>query len=202
MCPVVRETREVQLRLNIDLDAFILQFLLHRALLRARALPSVKLDLSDFVILFCQRRGSPRERQPGLRIVRPRASAPHAICFQPARNFSPPFGLSATDSIGLVVRGGRTVRNLWRGHTYACGLGILAALGERCVTEAAIFDVLEQEGAALPAYLYHWSVLRCGIPVTEHRHGSTQPAPRTPCPPPNAANVAYQATHKHRSRSE
>ncbi len=27
----------------------------------------------------------------------------------------------------------------------------------------------------MPAYLYHWSVLRCGIPVTEHRYGSTQP---------------------------
>src|ERR1700683_1710248 len=69
MCPVVRETREVELRLNIDLDALILQFLLHRALLHARAPPSVKLDLSDFVIFFCQRNGSPRERQPGLRIV-------------------------------------------------------------------------------------------------------------------------------------
>jgi len=94
------------------------------------------------------------------------------------------------------------MRNLWRGHTDAYCLGILACLGERCVTEAATFDVLKQEGATVLAYLYHWSVLRCGIPVTEHRYGSTQPARRTACPRPNAANVAYQATHKHRSRSE
>src|ERR1700733_741534 len=102
MRPVVRETREVQLRLNIDLDAFILHFLLHRALRHARTLPSVKLDLSDFVIFFCTRSGCPQEGQPGLRIVRPRATAPHAICFQPARNFSPPFGFSGTGSIGIV----------------------------------------------------------------------------------------------------
>jgi len=92
--------------------------------------------------------------------------------------------------------------NLWRGHSYAYWIGIVACLGERCVTEAAIFDVLEQEGAAMPAYLYHWSVLRCGIPVTERRYGSTRPAHRTPCQPPNAAHVAYQATRKHPSRSE
>ena len=30
------------------------------------------------------------------------------------------------------------------------------------------------------AYLYHWSVLRCGIPVKEHRHGSTRLDHRVP----------------------
>jgi hypothetical protein len=144
MRAVVRETGEVKLRLNIDLDAFILQFLLHRALLHARTLPFVKLDLFDFAIVFGQCSGRAREGQPGLRIVRPGTPAPHAIRFQPARNFSPPFGFSGTGSFGIVVRVGRTMRNLWRGHTYGYWFGIVAGLGERCVTEAAIFDVLKQ----------------------------------------------------------
>src|SRR5271156_5088937 len=202
MRPVVRETREVQLGLNIDLHALILQFLLRRALHRTRALAFVKLHLFVFPIVQFQRGGCPRKGQPRLRIVRPITPAAHSIGFQPARNFSPPFGFSGASSAGIVVRVGRAIGIVWRGHTYSHRLGILATLGERCVTESTIFDVLEQEGAAMRADLYHWSVLRCGIPVTEQRYGSTRPHGRPPYAPLNAGCVAYQATRKRAACSD
>jgi hypothetical protein len=54
----------------------------------------------------------------------------------------------------------------------------------------------------MPAYLYHWSVLRCGIPVTEHGYVSTQPKYGTACPALNVARVAYQATRDRSPHSE
>jgi predicted Zn-dependent peptidase len=71
------------------------------------------------------------------------------------------------------------MKSFWRGHTCGYRLGIIVGLGERGVTERAFFDVLEQKGAAMRAYLYHWSVLRCGIPVKEHRYDSTRPEHHT-----------------------
>ena len=52
------------------------------------------------------------------------------------------------------------------------------------------------------AYLYHWSVLRCGIPVTERNHVSTRPKLRAPCALSYLRSVAYQATRKLAPRSE
>jgi hypothetical protein len=52
------------------------------------------------------------------------------------------------------------------------------------------------------ADLYHWSVLRCGIPVTERSYGSTRPNDGTVCQPPNTGIVAYQATLQHALRSD
>src|SRR5580658_3145279 len=171
MRPVVRKTGEVQLGLDIDLFALA------------------------FVFFQCCRRA--REWQACLRIVRPNASAAHAIGFQPPRNFSSPFGFSGAGRVGIVVRVGRTIKTSRRGHTYSYGLGIIIGLGERCVTERAIFDVLEQEGATMRAYLYHWSVLRCGIPVTEHGYDSTRSEHQIAGAVPQARSVAYQATRAH-----
>jgi len=52
------------------------------------------------------------------------------------------------------------------------------------------------------AYLYHWSVLRCGIPVTEHRYGSTRPQRYAHDGAPYTRSVAYQATRAHSRRSD
>ena len=51
--------------------------------------------------------------------------------------------------------------NRWR-YTDRHWFEIFGGFGERRVTERAIISDLEQEGAALRAYSYHWSVLRCG----------------------------------------
>jgi hypothetical protein len=134
--------------------------------------------------------------------VRTIPSAAHTIGFQTARNFSAPLGFCGAGWVGIIVRVGRARKCFRRGHTYGDRLGMVAGFGERCVTERAIFDVLEQEGAAVRANLYHWSVLRCGIPVTEHRYGSTRPQEQTSWGGSNLLRVAYEATRQHSARSE
>src|ERR1700733_1853120 len=122
MGPIVRKTCEVQLGLDVDLHALVLQLPCCRPLYGARPLPFVKLDLFAFALVVFQCSGCTRKWQAGLRIVRPRSSAAHTIRFQAPRNFSPPFGFSGTGNIEIVVRVGRTMKSLWRGHTYGYGL--------------------------------------------------------------------------------
>ncbi|MGA7636536.1 MAG: hypothetical protein WCB00_06380, partial [Candidatus Acidiferrales bacterium] len=93
--------------------------------------------------------------QAGLGVVGARATAAHAIGFQAAGNFRPPFGFDGD--------GGVCGRFRASGYTYRDGLeGLIAGDDERGVTESAFFGGLEQKRAALRANLYHWSVLRCG----------------------------------------
>src|SRR6202522_3022851 len=126
MRPVVRKTRKIQLGLDIDLHALVLQFLLHRPLHRslhsARSLPLIKFDLFAFALVFFPCSSCARKWQACLRIVRPRSSAAHAICFQAPRHFTAPFRLSRTGKGGFVVRVVRAMKAFWRGHTYSYGL--------------------------------------------------------------------------------
>jgi hypothetical protein len=51
MRPVVWKAREVQLRLDIDFHALVLEFPLHRPLRSTRPLPFVKLNLLALAIV-------------------------------------------------------------------------------------------------------------------------------------------------------
>jgi hypothetical protein len=82
----------------------------------------------------------------------------HAILFETPAHFAAPFRFCIGLMLSVADRD---------------GLRDAALIDERSVTKRACIGVLEQEGTTLRAYLYHWSVLRCGSSSEERRNGST-----------------------------
>jgi hypothetical protein len=85
------------------------------------------------------------EGEPGLGIGWIEGVTSRPVFLEAACDFAAPFRLLGTG-----------------GDTNGNGLRRKAIFSDREMTEGTLLDVLEQEGATLRAYSYHWSVLRCG----------------------------------------
>ena len=92
--------------------------------------------------------GLANERKTRLWIVRTKAATAHSILLETTAHFTAPFRFG----FGFLMS--RAGRDGLRNDAILCD--------KRSVTERACIGVFEQQGTTLRAYLYHWSVLRCG----------------------------------------
>jgi hypothetical protein len=94
-----------------------------------------------------------------LRIVRTKSATAHSILLETTAYFTAPFWFG----FGFLMI--RADRDGLRNYAIFCD--------ERPITKRASIGLFEQQGTTLRAYLYHWSVLRCGSSSEERRNGST-----------------------------
>jgi hypothetical protein len=114
--------------------------------------------------------GFRNERKPRLRIVGTKAATAHSIFLETTAYFAAPlrFGLGLVQGTILSV-----MMNCTDGD------GFYAVLfDKRAIAKRTSMGVLEQQGTTVRAYLYHWSVLRCGSSSEERQNGSTNPNER------------------------
>ncbi|MGH9713416.1 MAG: hypothetical protein ACRD5M_08985 [Candidatus Acidiferrales bacterium] len=149
MRAVVHGVRE--LKLGLDADFHALRFAL--ALEGALALEAARAVAGIFLVEI----DLGGEGQAGLGFVGTQMAAARAIFFQAARDFTAPFGFWFVFYAG---GGGAGVGVCGDADSYR--LSSAAIFDKWEITEGALLDVLEREGATLRAYSYHWSVLRCG----------------------------------------
>ena len=85
--------------------------------------------------------------------------AARAIVFETPGDLATPFRLGRLRTSKRCRRGSaESGRSGADGYRFQ----VFAGFDERCIAKRTIIGVLEQEGATLRAYSYHWSVLRCG----------------------------------------
>jgi hypothetical protein len=94
-----------------------------------------------------------------LRIVRTKSATAHSILLETTAYFTAPFWFG----FGFLMI--RADRDGLRNYAIFCD--------ERPITKGANIGLFEQQSTTLRAYLYHWSVLRCGSSSEERRNGST-----------------------------
>jgi len=90
------------------------------------------------------------ERKAGLGVVRTKSATAHSILLETTAYFTAPFWFRF--SFGFLMI--RADRDGLRNYTIFCH--------ERAITKRASVGLFEQQGTTVRAYLYHWSVLRCG----------------------------------------
>jgi hypothetical protein len=95
------------------------------------------------------------ERKAGLRIVRTKSATAHSILLETTAYFTAPFWFG----FGFLMT--RANRDGLRNYAMFCD--------ERPITKRANIGLFEQQSTTLRAYLYHWSVLRCGSSSEERR---------------------------------
>gem|GEM_PF-5760280 len=85
-----------------------------------------------------------------MRIVRTKPATAHSILLETTTYFAAPFRFGLGPMMNMTSCASRD------------GLRDAIFFDKQAVTKRASIGVLEQQGTTLRAYLYHWSVLRCG----------------------------------------
>lgn len=141
MCPVVRRTRKIKLRLDADLYSFDFALFWHLP----RPHPRFRRIQSYFFANFFTKLS---KGQSALRFLGFQVPAAQTIFMQTPRNLAPPFGfgLSRFDFAAIRRDRRRKAQTFFNGD----------------LAKRAFFGIFEQESATLRADAYHRSFLRCG----------------------------------------